>query len=193
MQFEKSGFYEGKHEKYPKWLKSVQLHANYLSTIARVTSPYNMFPANIYKLTGTADDAQIVQGVKLDDTHYLRMFPVWQAFRGNSSVILSQGIGLASANQLLNDPAMHSISLAQLEWMLGKNPFSESLMYGEGYNFSPQYAAFTGDITGGLPVGILTRDDLDVPYWKTSVLHNYKELWGQPAFRIMELLDYMHY
>jgi hypothetical protein len=181
-----------KHEKYPQWLKSVRLHANYLSTIAKVTSPYTMFPANIYKLNGTADDAQILQGVKLDDNHYLRMFPVWQAFRGNSSVILSQGIGLASANQLINDPEMHAVSLAQLEWMLGRNPFSQSLMYGEGYNFSPQYAAFTGDITGGLPVGILTRDDLDVPYWKASVLHNYKELWGQPAFRILELIDYLY-
>jgi hypothetical protein len=99
---------------------------------------------------------------------------------------------MASANHLLNDPEMHAISLAQLEWMLGRNPFSQSLMYGEGYNFSPQYAAFTGDITGGLPVGILTRDDLDIPYWKTSVLHNYKELWGQPAFRILELLDYLN-
>jgi hypothetical protein len=181
-----------KHEKYPIWNKSVTLYANYLSTIAKVTSPYNMFPANIYKLNGTADDVQILQGTKLDDNHYLRMFPVWQAFRGNSSVILSQGIGLASANQLINDPEMHSVSLAQLEWMLGRNPFSESLMYGEGYNFSPQYAAFTGDIVGGLPVGILTRDDLDVPYWKTSVLHNYKELWGQPAFRILELIDYLY-
>lgn len=179
-------------EKYPQWYKSVTLHANYLMAIAKVTTPYNMFPANIYKLNGTADDIQIVQGLKLDDFHYLRMFPVWQAFRGNSSVILSQGVGLASANQLLNDPEMHAISLAQVEWMQGRNPFSSSLMYGEGYNFSPQYAAFTGDITGGLPVGILTRDDLDIPYWKTSVLHNYKELWGQPAFRIMELLDYLH-
>jgi hypothetical protein len=181
-----------KHEKYPQWYKSITLYANYLSTTAKVTSPYNMFPANIYKLNGTADDVQILQGFKLDDNHYLRMFPVWQAFRGNSSVILSQGIGLASANQLINDPEMHSVSLAQLEWMLGRNPFNQSLMYGEGYSFSPQYAAFTGDITGGLPVGILTRDDLDVPYWKTSVLHNYKELWGQPAFRILELIDYLY-
>ena len=178
-------------EKYSHWHKSVELYSNYLRTIAKVTSPYNMFPANIYKLNGTADDAQIVQGFKLDDTHYLRMFPVWQAFRGNSSVILSQGIGLASANQLLNIPEMHNIALAQLEWMQGRNPFSQSLMFGEGYNFSPQYAAFTGDIVGGYPVGILSRDDLDIPYWKTSVLHNYKELWGQPAFRILELLDYL--
>ena len=120
------------------------------------------------------------------------MFPVWQAFRGNSSVILSPATGLASANRILKDPDMHKIALAQAEWMQGKNPFSQSLMYGEGYDFSPQYAVFTGDIVGGYPVGILTRDDLDIPYWKAAVLHNYKELWGQPAFRMMELLYYLH-
>jgi hypothetical protein len=180
------------HEKYNEWLKAVDLNANYLKTIAQTTTPYYMMPANIYKMNGTEDTIQIKEGLRLDKDHYLRMFPVWGEFRGNSSVILSQGIGLAAANQLLKDPAMRSIALAQLEWMLGKNPFSQSLMYGEGYYFSPQYAVFTGDITGGLPVGILTREHLDVPYWKMPVLHNYKELWGQPAFRIMELLSALY-
>ncbi len=179
------------HDNYDKWYRSVELHADYLKTIARLTSPYFMIPANIYKLNGSEDDAQIVNGLKLDDEHYLRMFPVWQAFRGNSSVILSPATGLASANRLIKNPEMHKIALAQAEWMHGKNPFSQSLMYGEGYDFSPQYAVFTGDIVGGYPVGILTRDDLDIPYWKASVLHNYKELWGQPAFRMMELLYFL--
>lgn len=178
-------------KKYSEWFRSVELYKNYLTTIAKVTAPYYMFPANIYKLNGTADDSQILNGIKLDNDHYLRMFPVWQAFRGNSSVILSQGQGLAAANILFKDPEMHKIALSQLEWMQGKNPFNQSLMFGEGYDFSPQYAVFTGDITGGLPVGILTRDNLDIPYWKTCVLHNYKELWGQPAFRELELISYL--
>ena len=180
------------HENYPRWFRSVELHADYLKSIARLTAPYYMIPANIYKLNGTEDDAQILLGIKLDEEHYLRMFPVWQAFRGNSSVILSPAQGLASANRLLKNPEMHSIALAQMEWMQGRNPFSQSLMYGEGYDFTPQYAVFTDDITGGLPVGILTRDDLDIPYWKMPVLHNYKELWGQPAFRMMELIYYLY-
>lgn len=180
------------NNKYQEWFKSVELYANYLKTIAQLTAPYYMIPANIYKLNGTEDDAQILMGIKLDDNHYLRMFPVWQAFRGNSSVMLSPAQGLASANRLLKDPEMHKIALAQMEWIQGKNPFSQSLMYGEGYDFTPQYAVFTDDIVGGLPVGILTRDDLDIPYWKPAVLHNYKELWGQPAFRMMELLYYLY-
>jgi hypothetical protein len=180
-----------KSEKYGLWLKSIQLQANYVKTIARFTAPYYMIPANVYR-TGTNEDIQVRQGVKMDDTHYLRMFPVWQAFRGNSSIILSSGITLAAANQLLKDPEMKNIAQSQLEFLVGKNPFSASLMYGEGYNFSPQYAVFTGDVTGGLPVGILTYAERDVPYWKTSVLHNYKEIWGQPGFHFLELLDYLY-
>lgn len=180
------------HSAYNKWYGSIRLYTEYIKTIAKLTEPYFMIPANIYKLKGTEEDKQIMNGFKLDDDHYLRMFPVWHAFRGNSSVMLSPATGIASANRLLNDPVLHKIALAQLEWMVGKNPFNQSLMYGEGYDFSPQYAVFTGDIVGGLPVGILTRDDLDIPYWKTSVLHNYKELWGQPAFRMMELMALLH-
>lgn len=180
------------HNNYDKWYESVRLYTEYIKTTAKLTDPYYMIPANIYKLKGTEDDKQIMNGLKLDDEHYLRMFPVWHAFRGNSSIMLSPATGIASANFLLNDPELHKIALAQLEWMVGKNPFNQSLMYGEGYNFSPQYAVFTGDIVGGLPVGILTRDDLDIPYWKAAVLHNYKELWGQPAFRMMELMALLH-
>jgi hypothetical protein len=177
-------------KKYPLWFKSVQLHGNYLKTIAGFTAPYYMIPANVYKL-GTAEDAQVLNGVKMDDTHYLRMFPVWTEHRGNNANVLSFGIGLAAANQLLKDPEMNSIAQSQLEWVVGKNPFSQSLMYGEGYNFSTQYAAFPGDVTGGLPVGIQTKLDSDIPYWPAAVLHNYKEIWIHPSCRWLVLLDYL--
>lgn len=180
------------HPKSQKWLNGVRLYGEYIKMISRYTAPYYMIPANIYRLTGGEDDVQIREGLRLDSLHYLRMFPVWHAFRGNSSVILSPATGLAAAGKLLGDPEMIGIARAQAEWMQGKNPFSQSLMYGEGYRFSPQYAVFTGDITGGYPVGILTRDHLDVPYWKFAVLHNYKELWGQPAFRMMELIYHLN-
>lgn len=113
-----------RHEKYNDWYRSVELFSGYIKTIAQLTAPYFMIPANIYRLNGTEDDRQIINGIRLDDSHYLRMFPVWQAFRGNSSVILSQANGIASANRLLNDPELHEIALAQMEWMLGKNPFN---------------------------------------------------------------------
>lgn len=104
------------HEKYKLWYEAIRLHANYLKTIAQLTAPYYMIPANVYKLSGKEEaDAQVLNGIKMDDDHYLRMFPVWTSHRGNNANILSFGIGLAAANQLLKDPEMHNIAQSQLE------------------------------------------------------------------------------
>jgi len=85
---------------------------------------------------------------------------------------------------------MHNIVLSQLEWIV-KNPFCKSLMYGEGYNFFTQYAAFSDDIFDGLPVGIQTKLDFDVPYWSACVLHNYKEIWVHCSNCWLGFLDYL--
>ena len=183
------------HPRYQAWYVSIRLYANYLKSIAGLTAPYYMVPANIYKLgyadddvTAAEGDAQAKKGIKLDDEHYLRMFPVWGMFRGNNPNVLSRGIGLASAYGVLKDPKLRDLAQAQLEWVVGKNPFGQSQMYGEGYNFSPQYAVMTGDIVGGIPVGILTSGDADEPYCQASIFCNYKEVWGHCSIRFMELL-----
>ncbi|MBC7808611.1 MAG: glycoside hydrolase family 9 protein [Akkermansiaceae bacterium] len=184
------------HTHHVRWVRSIRLHAEYLRTLSKLTAPYYMIPANVYKLgtvsddvTSSVADSQIKQGIKMDEDHYLRMFPVWGPYRGNTPNVLSWGIGLASANQILRDPELKSIAQSQLEWVVGKNPFSQSQMYGEGYNFSPQYAVMTGDMVGGLTVGILTNGDRDVPYMQAPVFCNYKEVWGHCSIRWLQLLD----
>ncbi len=173
---------------YSTWIKSIELYANYLKNTAQLTAPYYLVPARLYKL-GSDEDIQIKQGIKMDDQYYLRIFPVWTQFRGNSSIVLSQGIGLACANQILNDPEIKSICEAQLQWMVGRNPFCQSLMYGEGYDFAPQYSAACGDIVGGIATGIQTHGDNDIPYWQATIFPNYKEIWVQPSTKWLELLE----
>uniref|UniRef100_UPI00321641A7 glycoside hydrolase family 9 protein n=1 Tax=uncultured Draconibacterium sp. TaxID=1573823 RepID=UPI00321641A7 len=180
------------HQEYREWFSSVKLYAEYLKTMADLTAPYNMIPASVYKL-GTNDNNQILQGIPLDNEHYLRMFPVWGSSRGNSPVILSYAISLAQANQLLKDEEIEKICQAQLEWNVGKNPFNQSLMYGEGYDYSPQFSAHCGDIVGGLPVGIQSKGNDDLPYWQPAVLYNYKEIWIHVSNRWMYLLESMYY
>lgn len=175
-------------KQFNDWHKSVKEYAGYLKSTASLTAPYYMLPAGIYKL-GTDQNEQITNGIQLDENHYLRMFPVWGPFRGNSSIILSHAIGLAYANKLLRDPEISKICQNQLEWIVGKNPFNQSLMYGEGYNFTPQYSVMCGDIVGGLPVGIQTNGDKDIPYWQPAVFCNYKEIWVHPSTRWLELLE----
>jgi len=69
------------------------------------------------------------------------------------------------------------LSQQQLEWVVGRNPFAQSTMWGEGYDYAPLYTAMSGDIVGSLPVGIQTHGDADVPYWPAENCHNWKEVW----------------
>jgi len=106
---------------------------------------------------------QVKQGLALSERYFLRRFPVWFDFRGNCGTVLSQTKGLAAAGRYLKDQAILDLCQRQLQWNLGLNPFSQSLMYGEGYDFAPQYSAMSGDMVGSLPVGIETQRAVQIP------------------------------
>ena len=75
-----------------------------------------------------------------------------------------------------------------MEWVVGRNPFVQSLMWGEGYDYAPQYTAMSGDIVGALPVGIQAHRNADAPYWPTENCHNWKEVWVHPVGRWIWLM-----
>jgi hypothetical protein len=62
-------------------------------------------------------------------------------------------------------------------------------MYGEGYDYAPQYTAMSGDLAGSLPVGIQSLRERDLPYWPTSNCYNYKEVWVHPSARWLAILS----
>lgn len=170
----------------PSWREAVKLYGDYLTASARFTEPYHMFCAGIYRLADTGDTdqrKQIEQGVRLADGIYLRRFPVWGDFRGNLGVLLSQATAAAAAGRLFNSEALGNLARQQLEWTLGRNPFCQSLMYGVGQDYAPQYTSMSGDITGSLPVGIQSRLHEDVPYWPPANCYNYAEVWVHPVSR----------
>jgi hypothetical protein len=171
------------HANWIKWYAAVVWHSEYLRRLAEFTAPYYMLPASVYRLN-EADHAQIIQGVKMDDIHYLRMFPVWRDFRGNCGTSLSQAKALSAAARLRSfDRDLRECCLRQLEWTVGRNPFGQSLMYGEGHDYAPQYTACSGDMVGSLPVGIQSLREHDLPYWPVANCYNYKEVWVHPASR----------
>ena len=180
---------------YPEWIEwysSIVLYTEYVKKIVKYTSPYNMFPCSIYKIDESTEPdfrSQVLNGIRLSDEYYLRIFPVWFAFRGNNSMLLSDAKALSSSAWLRRDPKLIELSQAQLEWVVGKNPFSQSMMYGEGYDYAPQYTAMSGDIVGSLPVGIQTSVNKDVPYWPFNNCYNYKEVWVQPSARWLWLMS----
>lgn len=180
------------HADRPTWLAAVKRHAEYLQAVARFTEPYAMLPSGLYRLDGSDDrhyQAQARAGVDLGGGYALRRFPIWSSFRGNNGVLLSHARSLAAAARLLNDPALADLCQRQLQWVVGRNPFSQSLMYGEGYDYLPQYTAMSGDMTGSLPVGISTREDADAPYWSTMNCYNHKEVWVHPSARWLAILQ----
>jgi hypothetical protein len=71
---------------------------------------------------------------------------------------------------------------------VGLNPFCQSTMYGEGHEFAPQYTPTSGDIVGGLPVGIQTSRNRDEPFWPADNCYNFKEIWVHPSSRWLAIM-----
>ncbi|MGD0802308.1 MAG: glycoside hydrolase family 9 protein, partial [Terracidiphilus sp.] len=182
------------------WYSAVVLHTKYYQqAVVSATAPFNMLPAGIYRESDVqllpqskswtplrmADHdvflGQVHQGIPLGGEYYLRRFPVWFDFRGNSSVLLSQAKALSAASQLRNDMEGENLAQDQAQWFVGRNPFSSSIMYGEGYDWTPLYSGRSGQLVGALPVGIETRGNADAPYWPTQICWTYKEVWTQPV------------
>lgn len=188
------------HPDWMQWYSAIVLHAQYYQeAAARVDAPYNVLPAGIYRVSGAtilpesaqwrpletasraAFVAEVQQGLHLGGDSYLRRYPVWFQFRGNSSVLLSEAKGLSAAAQLRGDIAGEDLAQEQAQWLIGRNPFSASIMYGEGYDWTPLYSVRSGQMVGALPVGIETKGIADVPYWPDQSCWTYKEVWTQPV------------
>ena len=185
------------HPDWMKWYSAVALHSEYQKTIAKYTEPYGVMPASIYR----DDDylqvpesrresfrKQVLNGTPLGAGHYLRLFPVWLDYRGHFGTILPQAQALGEAAHLRGDLTAAQVAERQLEWVIGRNPFAQSMMYGDGYDFTPQYTPSSGDMVGSLPVGIQTRGDADVPYWPVQSTWTYKEVWVHPVARWIWLM-----
>jgi hypothetical protein len=180
------------HPLWSSWYMAIVLHSEYIEQTASYTQPYGMIPAGIYDLNESDEPAyrdQVLSGIRLHDRYYLRLFPVWYDMRGNSGTTLSQAKAVSIAAQLRKKASLTHLAEQQLYWTVGCNPFGQSLMYGEGYDYTPQYTAVSGDIVGSLPVGIQTNIHRDIPYWPAQNCYNYKEVWVHPSSRWLWLMD----
>ena len=195
-------------EERPLWENSIRLYGEYIKEIFAFSSPYGMIPAGIHHISEADDDEtfpllhlqadfetekehykkQLLSGIDLTNGYYLRMFPVWFSFRGNHAIMLGMAKAAGIAGRRLRDPELLEIARDQLYWVLGRNPFCQSLMYGEGERYAQQDANYPGEMAGELPVGIETREDEDVPYWPAGTNATYKEVWLTPAGRWLSVV-----
>lgn len=197
-----------KHEDYKTWDNSIRLYAGYLKKIVQYVAPYGMIPSGVHNLNEVSDSlafyaqhgrfgrrlddykAMLQNGFKLDnDGNYLRAYPVWFSFKGNNAVFLAQGKAAALCGKYLNDKELMNIAEQQLFWVVGKNPFGQSLIWGEGHNYMQQYNALPGDVVGQIPLGIQSRFNEDTPYWPQNNTSVYKEVFGVPAGKWFSLVS----
>jgi hypothetical protein len=195
------------HEKAGRWREAVSLYGEYLLSVKAVTAPYGLAPGGVYHIdeakdrdsfecqhlfAGNAGEPeyldQIRAGIKLDNTHYLRVFPVWFSFRGNAAIHLATGRAAAICGRFLKDERLLDLAREQLYWIVGKNPFTQSLMYGEGHRYPEQAVFLPGTMIGQLPVGIETRNSEDIPYWPQANNATYKEAWLTVAGKWLSLI-----
>lgn len=194
------------HPEHNKWVESIALYGDYLKSIMAYTAPYGMVPSGVYRLDEFRDPSfetmhpymkvddqqqnyieQVKSGAPLDKEHYLKRFPVWFSFRGNAAVHLATGKAAALCGKFLNDKELLQIGQEQLYWLTGKNPFGQSLVYGEGHNYAQQFAVCPGELVGEVPVGIQTRLNGDEPCWPYTSNSTYREVWGAPAGKWISL------
>ena len=186
------------HPDWMRWYATVTRYAEYQKRSAETTMPYGVLPAYVYRLadsvtvpdsggrymaTRRAYAAQVRTGLPMGDGWYLRAFPVWFQRRGNYGVLLSQAKALSAASRLRNDSAGMDLAQRQAQWVVGRNPFVQSTMYGEGYDWAQQYSVSSADFVGSLPVGMQSRDTTDLPYWPSQNMYVYKEVWVHPSAR----------
>ena len=169
-----------------EWKKALQMYADYYKELCAYTAPYYMIPSGIYDLeraSNRQDSTQIMSGSKLNERYYMKRFPVWGQVRGNSGITLTMAKALAVVGNYLKDKQLMEIAYHALDWHLGVNPFTQSLIYGEGYMFAGQYSTMSGNLVGGMPVGVQTYFDNDAPFWPAENCHNWKEIWVHPSLR----------
>lgn len=187
-----------------QWKKSVKLFGNYIRSLAAHASPYGMLPAGVYQESEIEDratfalehlqsDYEIEKPNYLEELHngddlgngwWLRQFPVWFSFRGNSAIQLTLAVGAA----LTGESDLHALAVRQAQWFMGCNPFAASLVYGAGRDSSEPYAIFPGKTVGAVAVGIQTKGNSDEPNWPNSVCATYKEVWVTAAADLLQLL-----
>ena len=185
------------HENWMDWYGSAVLYSEFfLKRGSQIAAPYNLLPNSVWTRAEVMDDEdekrqatslqQFNEGTRLNDESVLRTFPIWSdaIFHGSTNVQLSGAWALAEAAKLRHDAAGMKLVGKQLEWVLGANPFGQSLMYGVGYDFAPQYAYCLKDIVGSLPVGMDCRSG-DRPYWPATNSATFKEIWMEPVSRFL--------
>jgi hypothetical protein len=125
-------------------------------------------------------------GTYLGEDYRLRVFPIWNNSIQHGATVghLSQTAGLMAAAQARNRRDLAELAARQMLWVLGANPFSRSLVYGEGYDYWQNFSGVNPNFVGGISVGFNSYHG-DSPAWPNNAVFLYKEQWVFASSRVM--------
>ncbi len=193
------------HPDWMKWHSAILFFKKMIEDTTAYTAPFDMIAAGVHDadeindvktlkllhpiggIGGSIEDqwkkalkdyqSQLDCGVKIGPQQYIRRFPIWFSFRGNTAIQLSTGKAVSAASIYLNDYPLYNLAQEQLMFCIGRNPFGQSIMFGEGYDYCQLYAVLPGDMVGAMGVGMESCDERDAPFWPQLNNCTYKEVW----------------
>ena len=179
------------------WYSAAAIYNEYfMKRGSSISAPFDIVPNGLFRRSdyGEAHAAnygliQYEDGTQLNDNYAIRTFPIWHDhfYHGGTQVHLSNAWAQAVAASLVNDEEGMGVAQKQLEWVMGRNPFCQSLMYGVGYDYSPLYVYCTRNIVGALGVGVDSFHN-DEPFWSSTASTTTKEIWVSPVSRFLGTL-----
>lgn len=196
---------------YSQIITGLKRYGNYIKELMKYASPYRMIPAGIYEerevnhkevfqkmhLLSSYQKCQleylqqIRKGEKIRDGQYVKQFPVWFSFRGNTNVQLSMGQAAIITGRFLEDEELIQVGRDQIHWLNGRNPFRQSLVVGNGQRFDFFYAVFPGNCVGQVPVGVQTKKNEDFPVWNSGNQAVSREVWSASTIKMMSICGKM--
>lgn len=177
-----------------KWIEVLRRYAgSYAPKAAEYNAPYRIMPFGLYDV----GEAGLLLGAEqwwVDpwDPRAFAEFPGGDEYNvriggrflprirggrwGKNRFLLREAIGLAAASRVLRDPGACGQALRHVDWMLGLNPFSMTMVWGEGHRSPVPYCPMPGLMVGSVYPGIGSLDN-NRPYFSPQIYCNQREVW----------------
>ena len=170
------------------WRRQDLLTDNRPDTIGGAMSVHSspMFPTPVSEeLTQSQRLKMYEAGAALSPEMRLRVFPIWynHVQHGCTTGQLNRAAGLGCAAAVRGRLDVAELTARQLQWVVGANPFSRSIVFGIGYDYWQNFTVDNVNFVGGMGLG-LNSYEADMPAWPNNAVFPYKEQWSYSSSRI---------
>jgi len=149
------------HPDAARWRDAVAMWYEDFFRVFAERNPFGLPPYGLYETP--PDDRGADQYRRLGDGLCFRYFMRGRRLGSNARLNLAAA-ALAAAAKALDQSQCLDHAYPLLEWTLGANPFQLSMMNGVGVRQPSALAFQTGNIPGGVTLGI-AGDELDMPWY----------------------------